>query len=721
MSVRAGAHAAFSRGPHEYRLIRADIVRSGLTFLLMKVAGFGLVAAVLSAAGCAGVEKGRYGVAALELEGMEQMHPRPLSRCLLTVERDRFSVPLGLTQSACKAPPFDDAAPQLELWAWPWTEWPTLNLAVLDVDRERIERWYRARGFYDARVVDVRYDPQAAGTPDADAAAGRCAPERDDCTVRVTIVIDEGTPLAVGSVEVEGLQSLPADARALIAQAELPRAGDRLDELAYDRGKRALAEHLAEASYAGAKVTGEVRLDHQAKRANVSYRVSPGPAYRFGEVRVSGNAALPAAPIRAAAALERGRPYRQSALREVQREIYALGAFSAVEVERELDPATRQAHLRVKVTPLPDDVFRLGVGITSGALQRTSTGHVESVPQWDVHLLGRYERRHVFGTLGKLRIEDRPRLIFQRSFPRTTEPVLGNLLQLRLNQPGVVEARTDLIFETRWDYGPEPFLAFLRHDVMARAGVERAFLRRTLFGTLALQHDRFIVPDGERASTGEPAPQSYVFAFVEQDLRLDLRDDDVQPRAGMYLGLLASQSVRMPGSDWTMFRLLPEVRGYLPLPFHMVLVARFAVAGVFITSADPGLDKTSQELGPTSYRLRGGGAQSNRGFLAGELGAGPQGGLRRWESAFELRVRLGESFGVVGFFDMGDVNRGERLLFEQTHPSAGFGLRYLTLVGAIRFDVGFRLGEAAAEANEDADLLLFDVPGAMHLTIGEAF
>ena len=52
-------------------------------------------------------------------------------------------------------------------------------------------------------------------------------------------------------------------------------------------------------------------------------------------------------------------------------------------------------------------------------------------------------------------------------------------------------------------------------------------------------------------------------------------------------------------------------------------------------------------------------------------------------------------------------------------------LRYLTIVGAIRFDVGFRLGRTIPDPNntmpKDDDLLIFQTPGAMHLTIGEAF
>ena len=220
-------------------------------------------------------------------------------------------------------------------------------------------------------------------------------------------------------------------------------------------------------------------------------------------------------------------------------------------------------------------------------------------------------------------------------------------------------------------------------------------------------------------------PTGYEYSYIEQNIVLDLRDEPVQPRKGIYLGLLATQSVRVVLSDFTMFSLQPEVRGYIPLPFAMVLAARFGVAANFLPDANPDLDLDTERLGPTKYRLRGGGAQGNRGFIAGELGAGPEGGLRRWESSVELRIRLGSSFGIVGFFDMGDVNAEDFFRFDRTNPAAGFGLRYLTIVGAIRFDVGFRLGRTIPDPNntmpKDDDLLIFQTPGAMHLTIGEAF
>jgi translocation and assembly module TamA len=666
---------------------------------------------------CASVPRGQYGVRDVTIQGAQRLSGAAIERCLLTMERDSFGLVLGVSSAGCRVPPFDRSPPQVSLWSWPWTEWPTLNQAVLEVDRQRIERFYRARGFYDARVLEVRYAPPEAAGPSGSGSAGTCDPRREECEVELTIVVDEGQPLLVGRVEVLGLDALPADVRRRVLDDALPQPGVRFDELDYDHGKQTLLERLAEESYAAATVQGEVRLAHEQQLAQVSYRVLLGAEYRLGQVTVEGAEGLPEAPIVAAAGLERGQPFRQSILPEVQREVYALGAFSSVEVDRELDASTREVNLRVRVKPLEPHTFRLGVGITSGALQRTQSSTVESVPQWDTHLLARYERRHVFGSLGKLRLQDQPRLIFGVPFPDLEKQRLGNVLTAQLTQPGLIEARTELVADGLLDYGPDAFRGFFRWDIALSVGLERAFLRRTLSARVAVQHDRYLVDDGQTTSDGTLVPESYAYSFLEQELQLDLRDDQVRPRQGAWFSLRSAESARMPLSDWSTLLLAPDARVYVPLPFEMSVAIRGALAALTVRDARPDLDPESRRLGPNVYRLRGGGAQSNRGFIAGKLGVGSNGGIRRWEASIELRLRFGSSFGLTGFFDLGDVNDSTRFRFDQANPALGGGLRYLSPIGTVRFDLGFRMGRLSSPARDE----LFGKPGALHLTIGEAF
>jgi outer membrane translocation and assembly module TamA len=72
--------------------------------------------------------------------------------------------------------------------------------------------------------------------------------------------------------------------------------------------------------------------------------------------------------------------------------------------------------------------------------------------------------------------------------------------------------------------------------------------------------------------------------------------------------------------------------------------------------------------------------------------------------------------GIVTFLDGGDVTStpGE-LDLGNLHWAVGGGLRLITAVGPVRFDVGYRLNRTGGD-NPDPNQRF-----AYHLTIGEAF
>jgi translocation and assembly module TamA len=704
---------------------------------LAKRAFVALAAWLAGSLACASIETGRYGVASLEISGQRAVSEAAITECLISREREHFEVGIGFDERACGVPPFDSSPVRLRLWRWPWTEWPSFNRAVFDRDLEGVLRFYRARGYYSAEIVAVNYRPEAAQS-----AAGRCASE--DCRVDIQVVVAEGPPTLVRRVVTVGLEGLPPSLQQAAREAIQLVPGRPPDEALHDRSKRGIERALYDAGWAGAKVVGRVVVEPHALAADVEYRVEPGPHYLFGRITVSGQGALPVEVIEKAANLERGQRFDPDVLREIQAEVFALGAFSAVEVEERLDPRAARADVEVRVTPLPVDALRVGAGVLSGLSRRTDTDEVQSVPQWDVHLFGRYQRRHLLGSLAQLTFEDRPRLIFSASFPSFEAPRPGNVASVALTQPGWLEARTTAFARTVWDYGPDPYLAFFfRSDLFLRVGATRGFWRRRLIATAAAQQDIYSVLDApEPALEDEPTdatdmnarpgdeptlPSSYRYTYLEQDLRLDLRDSRGRPRSGAYFALNATEAPRWAGSDWTAFRISPEVRTYVPLPLDMVFAQRFALSGLFVLDANPALDELSRALGPNNYRLRGGGASSNRGFLAGTLGVGIDGGTRRWETSLELRVPIGQSFVVAGFADFGDVSRGGTFRFGHLNTTLGYGLRYYTVIGAIRLDVGYRipswqrLDGASGIEPKPHEIWFTDAPGAVHLTIGDPF
>ena len=698
-------------------------------------AGAVLIVAQWLAAGCAMVPPDRYGVKSVHITGADEMAGGEIEACLATRERDHVDVIFGLKETGdCGEPPFeDDDPPRIRLWAWPWTTWPVLDSVALEQDRERIERWYRARGFHSARVTKIDVEPARARAdatipPDAPEVECERAGKGQGCLAEVTFTVEEGLPTHVAEVAFEMPDALPDDLKEALIAANRLEVGDRVDEALYEESKEAMRERLANESHALAKVRGVMRIDRDARTAWISYSIVPGPSSVFGDVVVEGNDHLPAKPIAEAALIKTGERYNIDALRDAQRAIAELGSISAVVVEPILPDEGNVVDVRVRVTPSREQGFSLGGGIQAGEL-RTLTENI-SVPQWDLHLIGTYRHRNLFGGLRQLTIEERPRLIFQRAFPGATVPRFGNVVDMKFRQPGFLEPRMALLANAAYHYGPDPYDTFFRHRVDTELAIDRDFLEGKLYLRLGVLNSVYRVPPGQTRFNGMPTPSNSMVTFLEQILRLDLRGDPVRPHAGFFAQLAVQEAGYFLPSNWDFVRMLPDVRFYIPLPARITIATRFALGMYFITRASSNLDSLSQQLGPWDMRLRGGGASSNRGFPPGLLGDGPEGGTRRWEASVEVRAPVTKDLELAVFFDMGDVSREEHFRFDYPQAAAGFGVRYYTLVGPIRLDLAWKIPGLQVLTEPDERVVTVNSEGepigrggefVFHLTIGHPF
>jgi outer membrane protein assembly factor BamA len=607
---------------------------------------------------------------------------------------------------------------------------------MVDCDRQRVERWYQGRGYFDAQVTQVKVAPsQAARQTTLAAAQGPVGCERRDddegCMAEVTFVVHEGEPTTVRRITYRGHDRLPTTLRRRLVQATGLGEGERFDEALYRQSKEAITAALAEAGYARAAVEGTVRVNRQTRQADVELRVRPGPVCVFGQLLLEVPDNFAEGPIRNAAAIRAGDPYRPDRLADAQRGIFGLGSFGAVLVEPVLPSEGNVVDVRIQATPSSRrHRFVVGGGVQGGELQRGQGQETYSVPQWDLHLVGKYENRALFNGLRRLTIEERPRIIFSRPFPRLMVPQIGNLVRLNFRQAGFPEARTTLSFSASDDVGPDPYQAFLRHVFDQRLGVERHFLRHHLFVSASLANSIYRVFDASTQG-GEGPPSDYYLTYFEQQARLDYRDDAQRPHQGFFVQVGVQEAGVLVPSSWDYLRLTADARFYVPLPWGITLAGRFAVGVLFVAWADGRLDEPSQRLGPQELRLRGGGPSSNRGFLPGELGDGMQGGLRRWEASLELRFPLTKEFGLVLFADVGDVSASSRFRFDQPQMSAGLGFRYFTLIGPVRVDLAGRIPGAQVAGKSDerqpdgqlsqVNFGFAELPGAVHFSIGQSF
>ncbi|MBX3247895.1 MAG: BamA/TamA family outer membrane protein [Myxococcales bacterium] len=691
--------------------------------------------------GCAKIPEGRYGVARLRIEGTDAMSERALRACLATTERERAAIDFtGRGAPSCGDPPFR-ASPdlRLRLWSWPWTDWPTYDRNVFERDLQRVVRWYRARGFYDARVVATAYDPPAALDSDrAEAREGAeppCEPDGEGrgCRVELGITVEEGEPVLVRSRRVFGHEALDPRVRRTIERAFELDVGDRFDEALYDRTKREMLRAVELAGHGCATVAGHVQLDPERRHADVEVKVTPGPLCAIGSVTITGNEDLSEEVIRAAANLRSGVRYTRALLDEAQHFVYSLGAFAGVEVlprpqRDEGGRCTGVVDVEVRVMPGRRLRYGLGGGVLAGTW--VSGQEQQNVRQWDIHALAFVEHRNFLGGLRHVRLEVRPKLVFQPETGPFPPPRFGIDARLRARQPAFLERRTNLAFDARYDWGPDPFDRYFRHVLDSSIALQRSFFDGRLATSLGPRGNIFVVADPDVPFT------SYEVAFLDLGIKIDLRDDIRRPTRGVYAALDLHVARFL---SWDYVRVIPDLRGYVPLG-RLVVAARFRLGSMHISRSSDALDPVSARLGPNPYRLRGGGASSHRGFLPGFLGDPPEasgvpdnpftynsGGLRRWEGSLELRLPVSQDFGVVAFADMGDVSREARFRFDHIRLAVGAGLRYDTIIGPIRFDVGVRVPGAQVIGGDDPltgrDVRLLGIPinGAFHFTIGEAF
>jgi outer membrane protein assembly factor BamA len=647
-------------------------------------------------------------------------------------------------------------------------EYALYDPGVLAKDLERIERWLRARGYYEAKVSAAR------------------VVHLDEHYVRVEIDVALGEPVRVRRVDPAGLALLPADVAGPAVAAIDMREGELFDEARFDEDKRALLKVLTDAGYAFAAVKAAGRVDIAAHAADVSYTVELGRRARFGPVRFEGLGEIPEGPVRDTLAIREGEQYSTADLDDGQKALVGLGAFSSVEIlEDRSRPESALVPLTIRLRETKLRTLRLGGGVRFDVLRLSA------------RLRAGWEDRNLLGGLRRFSIDATPGLTFfptrlptgGQPFYAPTRVLPESRLRAELRKPSFLERRTTGFTSAEYNVYPvlyplpddvdpvtEPILGY--HELKYSVGLERTLFRHTLTVTPSYNLQGYYPFSYQGDAAG--SLESVYVSFPELLTALDFRDDPVQTRRGVYLANSIQVAGYMFQGGVSDIRLRPEVRVYTQgaLGKNSVFAARLAFGFLFPgdygetldasseagseasqNPEDPDVVRDQQKLllraffsgGPNSnrgYPLRGVGPHGPIGFLVPSNLSGvncslddnsienlpsgcirPLGGLTLWELSMETRIPLSNSFNAVLFVDASDVTRETASIrLNVPHISPGIGFRYLTPVGPLRVDFGFRppylqqLGQKELDSDEgQAGDGFLGLPATLDIAIGEAF
>ncbi|WP_043713761.1 POTRA domain-containing protein [Corallococcus macrosporus] len=578
--------------------------------------------------------------------------------------------------------------------------------------------------------------------------------------------VQEGPQARLVKVDFEGVPPSLAS----WALGRRVREGEPLSFDAVESSRQSLEQELGRQGYLFARVTTETAVGEDGTRATVIFRADAGPQVKVGRILVQGLTRTDPDLVLANLDVEEGRPVALDELTEGQRRLARLGVFRQVDVAL-ADPTRREDTKDVLVTvqerPRLDGQVSGGYFLVDGPRITLDTAY-RNLDGMGLSLLARGKINYA-GWSAEALSRDR-RIACQQTVPGGGPSPgcdvelqglngLGGRGNLALAQPRLffllplqVGARLDLIGERvhRPSYVSSRFAAAAAMDWAAATWLNLSLSYevennrlRSRAGVLELlnraDRERLRYPFGD-----------FALHSLRPSATLDFRDDPANPRRGVvfvssaeFTRGLSVRPTDVAGNRVEAYpidgvKLSGSLSGYIPLG-RRASVALSARAGTIIP-----LEAQAQAIGSKLFYL--GGSSSLRGFredgvlpedvrgalqqrlrdcralispsgcsadlkavLAGQIPASQGGELFTLGKA-ELRLPALSSVDLGLFFEAGNLWL-DRTQFDpgRLRYAAGAGLRYVTPVGPLAFDVGFNL---------DPDESVNEATTQFHFSIG---
>ena len=586
--------------------------------------------------------------------------------------------------------------------------------ANLDGDVTAIENFYRGRGF---AAVKVQADPR----PEASAAGAAQLP------VAVSLLITEGVRTVVGTLRIEGNDSIPEATLRGVLRSQ-PGAPYFDAQLRADRDTIQL--QYANRGYQSATVDAQPGFTPDRAQANPVFLVREGPRIFVDHVLVAGNVRTSTETILRELQLKPGDPLSLAAEYESQRRLAALQLFRRAPQITELrhgDETRRDLLVTVEeATPTTlgygggiEGRLRVVTGDTNGGV---AAQKFELAPRAFVDL----SRRNLFGKNRSVNLFGSVSLHPKSSSSSSTVGYgfTEYRVQTTFHEPRLGGTAIDGLLTGTVEQQIRSSFNFSRRSVTAQV-LRRLTREVSVSGAYQLQRTRLLddqVTPLQRPLIDQVFTQVRLSSFSVQGF-YDTRDDPVDSTRGGYLSANAQLAARGIGSEVGFAKSVFTAQAFRPLPRGrgtvVAVQARLGIAtgfprDVVTTDANghPVLDANGQavvtsvrELPEPERFFAGGESGPVRGFALDTVGTPetiregfPIGGNAETIFNGELRVPVRGGLGVVGFVDTGNVfANAVDIDLGALRSAAGFGLRYKSPVGPIRVDLGFKLNREPGE------------------------
>jgi outer membrane protein insertion porin family len=550
--------------------------------------------------------------------------------------------------------------------------------------------------------------------------------------VRPVITITEGPLTLVGEVTFEGATSIPVDQlRPLVTS--VPGTPYYEPRIAADRDKVTL--EYRNRGFEAVNVVVVPALSQDQRLAALTFKISEGQQTIIDHILIIGNTRTDQRVIKRELLIQEGKPLGLEDVAESQRRLGALGLFRRFRIEELAHGNAGNKDILVTVEEAAARTFSYGGGAeVTRRLFTTLDGPQERLdlgPRGFVDL----GFRNIGGKNRSLDLYSRLALHPETTAAGTTSLAGFGFSEYRvvstLREPRAIGLNADLALTAAIEQGIRSTFNFARKGVNAEIGRRLSPGVRTnarySFGTTRTFQSGPITPENE-ARIDRLFPQVRLSVLAGAISR-DTRNDVLDPERGAFVSEEASVASRALGGQVGFLK--SYVQGFwfhrLPVQRRVVFASRVAV-GLAHGFARPvanidGVPQPPIDDLPASERFFAGGDTTIRGFALDTAGAPntisptgfPRGGNALLLLNGELRMPVWRDVGAAVFMDGGNVfNRISEIELADIRGTAGFGLRYRSPIGPIRFDVGFKLDRQVVAGRLE--------PGhAFHFSVGQAF
>jgi outer membrane protein insertion porin family len=557
-----------------------------------------------------------------------------------------------------------------------------------------INATYYDRGFLSVSVAA----PRVMLTPDRNG-------------IEITLIITEGPQykirqLRVYERDVSGREVEPVGGRRHLREMVRAKSGDVFNRAELAKDLQAVRTMYRDEGYANVEADPETQLDPDKQMVDIVVGIRRGPPVYFERIEVKGNTKTRDKVIRRELQIVEGQLFSESKLETSKKLITALGYFERVDVSTEEGSAPDRIDVNIEVGERATGTFQIGAGFSS----------IENFI-----LTAQIQQANLFGNGQSLSLQAQVSGLRQLIDLRFFEPYfLDSRFSAAADVYDQLRVYPDFAQRTRGGaltFGyPLTQPPYLQASITYTGELDRVSTTNTttLFGTASA------VSIFQRLPLRNLFTDGFTSSF-RPAITFDTRDNRLFPTSGLYLQGSAELASPVFGSENQFLRWRATGRFYYPLGEGLVLKLNTETG--IVTSPRP-------EGVPIFARFFLGGILDVRGFRLRTIGprlplaqnldpnappidnGAPIGGNLSYYQNLELEFPILEKVGIRGvvFTDAGNAwnledvycNAAQGATSAVTDPcfhgassllklrtSWGFGIRWFSPLGPLRFEWGF--------------------------------